>query len=84
MMVIEILPTGNGNGNSFIACINNGMITQEKQLQTAIDQIKKLERVVQQMVLRVSALERLNAKLKSTVSKQGNDIANIDNKLRRL
>lgn len=83
-MDTEILLIGNGNGNSCIPDINNGMITQEKQLQTAINQVKKLERVVQHLVLRVSALERLNAKLKSAVSKQGSDIANIDNKLRRL
>lgn len=56
---------------------------EQAQLQTAIKAIDKLERIVQQMAIRISALERQNAKLKSASIKNASDIGNVERLIRR-
>jgi len=56
---------------------------EQAQLQAAVKAIDKLERIVQQMAIRISALERQNAKLKSASIKNASDIGVIERQIRR-
>lgn len=56
---------------------------EQAQLQAALKAIEKLERLVQHMVLRISSLERQNAKLKSVTIKNASDIGSVERRLSR-
>lgn len=56
---------------------------EQAQLQAATKAIDKLERIVQQMAIRISALEQQNAKLKSASIKNASDIGNVERLIRR-
>lgn len=56
---------------------------EQAQLQAAVKAIDKLERIVQQMAIRISALERQNAKLKSASIKNASDIGAVERQIRR-
>lgn len=55
---------------------------EQAQLQTALKAIAQLERTVNVLAVRLSALERENAKLKSAVIKTKSDVATLDRKVR--
>lgn len=56
---------------------------EQAQLQSAVKSLEKLERVVQQMAMRISLLERQNAKLKSASIKNASDIGAVERQIRR-
>lgn len=56
---------------------------EQQQLIEAQKSIKTLERTVNMLILRLTALERENAKLKSAVIKTKSDIATVERKLGR-
>jgi len=56
---------------------------EQAQLQAAVKAIDKLERIVQQMAIRISALERQNTKLKSASIKNASDIGAVERQIRR-
>lgn len=64
--------------------INNRMDKKEQtQLQAATKSIAQLERVVNNLILRVALLERENAKLKSAVIKTKSDVGTLERKVGR-
>ena len=56
---------------------------EQAQLQAALKSLEKLERMVQQMAMRISLLEKQNAKLKSSTIKHTQDIGNIERRVSR-
>ena len=55
---------------------------EQAQLQTALKAIAQLERTVNLLAVRLSALERENAKLKSAVIKAKSDVAAVERKIK--
>ena len=55
----------------------------QARFQTALKTIEKLERTVNHMAMRISLLEKQNAKLKSSTIKHTQDIGNIERRLSR-
>ncbi len=55
---------------------------EQTQLQAALKSIAQLERMANSLAIRISSLERENAKLKSAVIKTKSDVATLDRKVR--
>ena len=56
---------------------------EQQQLIEATKSIKQLERIVNSLAMRISALERENAKLKSVIIKTKSDVGNLERQIGR-